>query len=141
MICTLHLLSDSTSIIYFPKATQATSLFLKHIRHSPTSGIPYSLHPLPEMPPPLFIHMANSLISFSSLLKLPSQWDFCWPLKFTLSSSTSKYFISHFLYFLSWKALSNTVSFTLSCLKSFPLLNISSKKTGVLVDFLHCCPH
>ena len=42
-------LSDLISIIYLSKATPATSQFLKQIRHSPTSLLPYALPAMSEM--------------------------------------------------------------------------------------------
>ena len=42
-------ISDLISIIYFSKATPATSQFLKQTRHSPTSLFPYALPAVSEM--------------------------------------------------------------------------------------------
>lgn len=145
MICILHSLSDSISIINFSTAPQATSLFLKQIRHSPTSVFPYSLHSLPEMLFPqssTWLALASPSVLYSSyhlseafsghtkicthplhsqILHIPL------PLFFSLEVLCNIRYILHILFLMFMISLS--------------LLSISSMKTGVLVDFVHCCLH
>lgn len=87
-ICTLHYLS-----LYFPSFTflklQWPYLeFFKHIRHS-HFGVSLFTTPFGWNALPPNIHMASSLISFSSSPKLPFQWSFLYLpyLKFPITLS------------------------------------------------------
>jgi len=89
-------LSDLISIIYLSKATPATSQFLKQIRHSPTSLLPYALPAMSEMLfPQLSIWLALSppSVLYSSchhVTKVSSSHT-----KVCIAPCILKYFISH----------------------------------------------